>query len=1297
MTVIVSFFTTTIGEGLWNALCNILNLGFILGSGIFLYFSLIRELRRHRSSRTLDKSDKNILKAISAAIILIICALNIMSGQLQNVQGSRNALFYLFQLTLTLLDPILNISTLADSPFSSFNLTGPNLFVRVLLLYLILVVIHKAYRFAHGLDKEFGVFLKQTIHSSSDADDGLDANKAQTGAPSKPDADKVQASAPSEPDRIRSFTMLLEALMKFIPGTGVIGGVLAYILGGEDTRKAVKDVLDTVRYILDTITLTANLLPDAPGAVTFFTNFLFIILSICILAVYGSVISAMIVFAYSAWNNRKKILDWISQRGPALFLCGGVVCLILLASAVVFLTGSGFDTVKNFFLGMFQSQDVFDTVARFVLMILCLCVVVLMLGFILAFSFFVAELGYLVVRKSWKNLNGSSKIPIYAKLLTFLIVGAGVLLGIGYGYRSISQGLQVLFPGAQSSDTMSLLWVVGHILLLILIVLAALLISVVLIKATVSFLANLLVGKPGQPAPGSNLLGMWKRPFALVWSPIRTMLQIFIGYSTESEKNRAILLAACFASLASLLNTFFGLIDFYTDTASAIPLICSFAIACAVQLAMLIFGMKAGEGLAERLMMDTVPARNGYFWAIALRVYAIIACLLIYAILLCTVLTSKPWGKGNGIALNLVFSIGLLLLSGAIILSVSFRQAMDVLKLWRMRKQKPQPEADGGARTGRSGIVFRRGTKRLAPGFYLTVYLLLMIVSTGFAFNNLFGYYADQAGLHEQVYNQVLDQADRVLQPGQKISDVVTRYENNTNQIITSLENRTSAINAKLAADRKKLEDNVNKKIGGTQIERDRAQNLVDRYVGDTRDFSSLVRGLRSYIEMDAGSIGRDATITIQTNKHFWGGNSQPSYTTTCAIIRSGSEETVIGTRVNSDPKTKVTVNIDGKPDTTDLTHRLVDPDSEEFSIEQQETPRAADKYSIVEELLSLFDSQEQAILNYDAYTMISNSSTSAPTSSSAHDTGSESAVMRELLSRNAILEDVADNLTKQIRNETAAAVPVRNLPYLVVNYISDQGDDEPTDKLAAYRQMSEQIDKMLAVDNILTVADSVLKEEENGSYESADKTEVKTGTNAKPGDDTETTQSYLVKEYRSYARGITHSNLQISYDTLLCGLINKYSDDINALYRSSLIAGFILLICALVDLMAFFGGLLLFKEIFLFRKNQTLETVGYLNYDALLTNLFTLPRNGPMRMLYQALIYRLLYGDPELDHADLPSASNVMNKLSKILASREFQALYDETWEVLRQLDIDENNMPELQQWLLEFLQKNRVDFDEL
>ena len=173
--------------------------------------------------------------------------------------------------------------------------------------------------------------------------------------------------------------------------------------------------------------------------------------------------------------------------------------------------------------------------------------------------------------------------------------------------------------------------------------------------------------------------------------------------------------------------------------------------------------------------------------------------------------------------------------------------------------------------------------------------------------------------------------------------------------------------------------------------------------------------------------------------------------------------------------------------------------------------------------------------------------------------------------------------------------------------------------KIREYLSLSEFVDKALNLNDILAVVDNVLNKSDATELES-NETESESGENS----------SYTIRRHRSYAQGLAYSNFLISYDTLLKGGAGlNSSPEIDALYHSQGTAGFMLLICVLIDMMAFFGGLLLFKDIYLIESNRKLDELGYTNYEAALTNLFTPPDGRKYRLLHLAVVYCLLRGNP--------------------------------------------------------------------
>ena len=177
------------------------------------------------------------------------------------------------------------------------------------------------------------------------------------------------------------------------------------------------------------------------------------------------------------------------------------------------------------------------------------------------------------------------------------------------------------------------------------------------------------------------------------------------------------------------------------------------------------------------------------------------------------------------------------------------------------------------------------------------------------------------------------------------------------------------------------------------------------------------------------------------------------------------------------------------------------------------------------------------------------------------------------------------------------------------------------------------------------------------------------------------------------------------------------------------------------MDFSAFFAGLLLFKDIYLFRKNEKIIEVGYLNYEAELTNFFTPPESGTERLLHLAFLYKLLYGVPEEKAEEPPALEEAVQeagpaeepspeepaeraepseappeeppapakqespldtaRLRAILASPEFEAFCRGGEAALSAFGIrrdgEDSGYPDLLVWLSSFVKKNDISFDVL
>ena len=552
--------------------------------------------------------------------------------------------------------------------------------------------------------------------------------------------------------------------------------------------------------------------------------------------------------------------------------------------------------------------------------------------------------------------------------VTLLMAGTGFALCVILGFGPVKISLESLFVGGQESSH-TLLWVLGHILLLYIQALGFLVIVLLLFVAAEKLLKN-VYGFLQNSGTENGLIRsiafqcirlcdviplVLGQVYEVAKSSISTLMRIFVGYSTESQKNQAIFLAACFASLASLLNTFFGLIDFYKSDTSLIPVICSFAIACSVQMAMLIFGMKGGEAIAENMLSDQVRFGKDYTRLLISKVFYCLIYLFVY-LTAAAVIFFGGIVNNWGFHFDVVLPVILFLMASAAFAYGTIMQIMDIRKLWKARRNSVSKELLPIPTAEKNEYPSKR-LRHLPPRFYLTGYFLLMIVSTGFAFNNLFGYYAQQAHLHQQVFDQVRSEANRQLDINGQVTSLVSQYYNNIDKILEALDNRVAAATEKRESDLAALRANVSSFPGEEYVyERARAENLLGQYIGNTADFQNAYSALKTYLKMDYDRLGEEVKITVETYNHYWGGNPQPSYQNGCIIIETNEDTSSnVGNSIPHEETDLIQeIVIDGVE--YQLENRYKDPDS----IDQQSISvmsrviEQGDKYTVLEEILRL-------------------------------------------------------------------------------------------------------------------------------------------------------------------------------------------------------------------------------------------------------------------------------------------------------------------------------------------------------
>ena len=172
----------------------------------------------------------------------------------------------------------------------------------------------------------------------------------------------------------------------------------------------------------------------------------------------------------------------------------------------------------------------------------------------------------------------------------------GAILPLG-GFGELNQGSTGLLSG------------VGLVLLnLAVVVFYLVLLAVLLAFVKAIWGKKNFTNRKGAPSflrfIGKSIVGTFK-------SFISALLKIFSGPQKEGDKVNMLHVAAGFAALVSFLNSFYGIRRFYYSEDSVIPTIVAFSIAFAIQLAILVLGLRAGESWAENRILKADLDTNG--------------------------------------------------------------------------------------------------------------------------------------------------------------------------------------------------------------------------------------------------------------------------------------------------------------------------------------------------------------------------------------------------------------------------------------------------------------------------------------------------------------------------------------------------------------------------------------------------------------------------------------------------------------------------------------------------------------
>lgn len=1317
--LLLSFLDPGIGEGFLRALAVILNLALITsGVTLFAYMFLLIRKKDFELEQTHKKVPAGCYVA-SVAVTIVLIALSVFAT-LDQSQGALTSGGYsladLARFITAILDPLLDIRHLADRPVK--ELFGLNLIVRIAIIYTLIAALQIAVRQSRKISVHFDIFLKEKLLAAL------------------PDEIVPSKTANDEKTATDELQLLVGRIIKFLISSGA-AIFAAFVLGSDDMRESISEVLTILGEILNMITLMSNVTP-ASG---FFSNAVYTLLSIVMLAVYTTAALLLIIFIHTILKSWSLIKSWIIQKATTMRTGLAAVLLAIISLAVVIGIGVCLQKYPSLQLQFANGlAEILHILANYAVLILAIVVTLMLLVFAVSFLVLLVSFArqiYTQKKTEWAKDFKDRKYWRIAKAAACVILAGILLVAAALCYDKLRGWLMTIFnPG---DGIFSPFQVFKHAAifaaflegLFLLISTAAVLGFIIfwgivefflttrkavvntaskLVKETLTSLLNTLLLIPFF---FSQALAIIKQALLVIKSVIITILQIFIGYRTESDKNNAVFMAACFASLASLLNTFFGLYQFYgggeqiSGYSGWIRTICTFAIACAAQLAMLIFGMKAGEGLAEQRIVTGSYAKDKLI-RFSARIILAVGIIAASGCLYMVFNDIFPNGVATVSPKDLVKYIPWLL--GLVALFAVYFWLRKKYRQTRTANDQSYETLNLAENISLQPVLAQSKKRGRLPFYwYLAVYLLLMIVSTGFAYSNLFGYYAHGAKVHERIYAQVRYETDHQLQLGERVAQVTDEYAQNTRNLGALFSARAADIiqarDNKLA----ELQNQADHETGELYFKRNRR----DKFIGATNDLEQIVSNIQTFLTSQYDDIGSDTAIAIEEYAHYWATNGQPSYKTTCIMIsydglqgiehymqlkkfqndgddvqdevsqsNGGSDQAdaaqsdgitaqssgnviIIGTFVPDIPlhnfgNESVHDNARGQ---SLPNGRIVDPTSKSNSIIK--TSRYvfnADKYDILKELFNQYERMENFIYNYDVPDESSNDGSENEAPDTAEPTQSPisletnrdintipqntiSDVFYSTLDRNAQLDGIRANIAALYRNSTNSydslsvpqtslnpvveTVSMLELPGIADAYLSggdssnsdagsglSQTDSESDGKTALpeYEKLSDYIDRALSLNSILQSFDTGGDGAINGTSNGRDWSDA----------------VYKTQQYRNYARSIAHLEFQISYDALFRGRLNMnpVRNDIDELYTTAPISIFLLVICLLIDMLAFFSGLLLFKNIYLFGKNSGILQMGYLNYEIALSYLFTPPTDFHCRVLHLAFMYRVLYGD---------------------------------------------------------------------
>ena len=1381
--ILLALFMPGIDSGRWQWLWNIYNLFWALLTTGILYAVFLRT----RKDKTIPlipgswHSIKHILAlglSVGAEALIIV-----LSEFLRN--PDVNFPFYepLYSLT-SFADKFLYIESVFIAPFP--KLPWGNIALRAVGIGCVLFMSKRFFQISSELSEAFYKYLKDIINDKTTSE----------------------------------FVKKLWKLLRKFGLIGATAGTSVVIFATKEYRDEITNIMKWLYSFLADVTLLSQLPESASTFPEMAYAFFVMIFSILMAAAYLMLIIAVCSVANVLWHKRmdmaKQLKAWFREIGYIILIVA-VVVLVVLFSVLFATKSANFQEAVQVFVEN-SPKTIFVFLQHTVLLLVAVGIIALMICTLIA----VFAFGINFV-KSWSKritVTNDQEAKWFLKIFGSAFLAAIVLACFVFGYDPIRGWLVERF--AQTSDGHGLYWVAFQIcaaLIVMVLVVGAILLSLYLIVwmglLFYKEVKRVVADRHNARSAKQNKVPLIAQIGAYFQSLGETIFRIFAGYRTESEKNNAIYVAACFASMASLINTAMGLYEFN------IPLILAIAMSFAVQLAMLVFGMKAGQGIAENIVSDVKQVGANVAVAIVRKLAACFCYFLAYlasAYGICIAFKVENPDLSWFALLNFGNNfLPVLMIWGAFAVFgyAGVKQLIELFILltkWFKQKKTAKGKGDDsipGSEDG-SGLLLEN-PRRIPARLFLLAYVLLMIVSTGFAFTNLFGGYANQVQLHARVYDQVYSEVEKELELQKTTRNILNTYNSIEADVLNSIQQDIQATLQQHERNKAFLEEQRALYPSGTEA------NLVGErtsyYTGKTADFPAFCEMLQSVLTRDYDSFGKHMTITVYEYSHFIkdkSGNNRTDekYATTaiCVCLNDlGGEKIVIG-RINA--------NLDDDNDS-----RLQDIDRQDYEVSvRKRTLENATKYTLLDEMLTIYETYSAGIWN--APEVQAGITESSEDGDADHTDGTEEeqgdqgdkadsengsdniGSIRTKLNQLEILDETRRNIAElyfMAYPEAERNVSMIDLPRVIDLYLrqedavvnghegkteaaaetttpveetgnptqntepsvglgsdptqntevpeemtgpadnvpEDESEKDNTetirsyDKQQEYQALSNYVDRTLRVYNILNVAGVVLEEkpadkdqetdltkdtaeDQNEHLESgkttdedqeADLTKDTTEDqneyleSGKTTDESDTNKSnmdkpYTIRKFCSYAKGVANSNFQIAFDTLFRGGMGLNDTDgrIGALYSAQYVSVFIFVICLLVDFMAFFAGLLIFQDAFVLdiKKGSKLEKLGYVNFDAVMTDYF-MPTDieGTTRWHQIALLYYLLHCR-SADTMDLQ-----LIWLMKV-DYKDFVVMIHNARAFLREYGISADSA-DFHVWLNSFVKKTGIDFNAI